>query len=103
MAGKFINAASASITAATSAGYITVSSTTPFYKKAVIWLSASGQPSLRGVITEVKSSTQLGIVFRTNDAGEAPNYGRSDVSAYSSGTITQEEQLIYNTDDKPLD
>lgn len=102
MAGKNIDFKSAPITAATSAGFITIASTVGWYKGAVVWLSAGGQPGVRCQVTEVTSATVLGMGIRSTDAGTAPNYGRSDISAYNGGVATQLEQLVYNSNDLPL-
>lgn len=106
MAGKTISHKANAITAVTSTGYITIASTVGYYKNAIVWLNdstATVPNNKRAVITEVLSATQLGIVLRTTDAGQAAGYGRSDMTAYNGGSITQHEQFVYNIDDKPLD
>jgi len=106
MAGKNIGHKTNAITAVTATGYITIASTVGYYKNAIVWMNDATSTvanNKRAVITEVLSATQLGIGLRSNDPGEAPRYGRSDMTAYNGGSITQLEQLIYNNDDKPLD
>lgn len=106
MAGKNIGHKTNAITAVTATGLITISSTVGYYKNAIVWLNdstATAANNKRGVIMEVVSATQLAILLRSNDPGEAPKYGRSDMTAYNGGSITQLEQFIYNNDDKPLD
>lgn len=103
MAGRIVKAVSGTITAASATGYITLASTTGFYEGAKGWMINGGQPNVPVVITSV-SASQLGIrVLNENDLKNPPNYGRSDVSAYNGGTIYQNEQFIFNPNDKPLD
>lgn len=105
MAGKQIGFKSSAISAVSAQGAITVASTTGYYKNAIVWLNdstATAANNKRAVIMEVISGTQLGILIRSNDPGEAPKYGRSDMTAYNGGSITQHEQFIYNNDDAPL-
>jgi hypothetical protein len=103
MAGKIIDFKTAAISAATTTGYVTIASTTGWYKNAICWISNTGQTTRRCIITEVASATQLGVLFRDTDSGTAPAYGRSNISAYNGGTIVQEDgQLIYNPNDLPL-
>lgn len=103
MAGKLIAPKSASITAATATGYVTVASTTGWYAGAKGWMTFGGQPNVPVVITEVASATSLGVrIVNENDLKNAPNYGRSNVSAYNGGTIYQNEQFIFNPNDQPL-
>lgn len=105
MAGKNIGHKSSAITAVTASGLITIASTTGYYKNAIVWMNdatSTAANAKRGVIMEVVSSTQLAILLRSNDAGEAPKYGRSDMTAYNGGSITQHEQFVYNNDDAPL-
>ena len=111
MAGRIIKSLSSAIPGATAAGYITVASTTGYYAGAKGNMTNSGQPNVAVVITEIVSSTSLGIRIVpenafgiTNGIGNAgPNYGRNDVSTYNGGTIYQHEQFIFNPNDKPLD
>jgi hypothetical protein len=100
LAGKIVQQQSATITAATTSGYITVASVSGFYKSAVCNLSKVGQPSIEVTITEVvTTSNQLGIRFKQ----QIVDYGMDDVSLYNGGNIYQSEQFIYNPNDKPLD
>lgn len=100
MAGKNIEQLSATITAATTSGYITVASVAGFYKGALCNLQNVGQPSLEVYITEVLTTgNQLGIRFKSS----VPEYGRDDVSLYNGGSIHQLAQFVYNRNDKPLD
>lgn len=100
MAGKLINEVRATVTAATAAGYLTVSSATGLYVNAYGWLTlTAGGSQVRVQITSI-SGTTVGVKL----VGNVPNYGRSDVSAYNAGGyLNQEAQLIYNPNDKPLD
>lgn len=110
MAGRIVKAISAAISAASTGGYITVASTTGFYAGAKGQMVNSGQPNVQVVITEVASATSLGIrvipenptAIVNGKSNSAPNYGRSDISAYNGGTIYQNEQLIYNPNDLGL-
>ena len=135
MAGREIAALGAAFTAdGTANGFITVASTTGFYVKAFANLSDTTGRSARVQITQILSATQLGVrVFpqvvplsqgspTTPPAGgpgpgsappppagityqSGPNYGRSDVSAFTlanGSRIDQEAQFIYNVNDQPL-
>lgn len=103
MAGRIIAAKAATITAATASGFVTIASTTGWYAGAKGWMAAGGQPNVPVVITEVTSATQLGVrIVNENDLLNRPNYGRSNVSAYNTGTINQNEQFIFNPNDQPL-
>lgn len=110
MAGRLIKPISAAITAATAGGYITVASTTGFYAGAKGWMTNTGQANVPVTITEISSATVIGIRIETENpfgitngrSNSAPNYGRSDVSAYNGGTIYQNDQFIFNPNDQPL-
>lgn len=101
MAGKIIDAKSASITAATSAGYVTVASSTGFYKNAFVWLNKAGQPEVECKILVI-SGNDIGVQILP-ELGKGPKYTLSDISAYNGGTISQFSQFVYNPNDKPLD
>jgi hypothetical protein len=111
MSGRIVKHVSAAITGATATGYLTVASTAGFYAGAKGAMINAGQDNVAVVITEVASATSLGIRIVPEDAfgitggkgNAAPNYGRSNVSAYNGGTIIQHEQFIFNPNDKPLD
>lgn len=110
MAGRIVKQVSAAITGTGATGYVTVASTTGFYAGAKGAMTNTGQPNVAVVITEVASSTSLGIRIvpenafgTTNGVGNsAPNYGRSTVTAYNGGQIIQHEQFIFNPNDLPL-
>lgn len=101
MAGKLISTARAAITGASTAGYLTVASTTGFYVNAFVWLTNSaGTVNQQAKITEL-TATLIGIQFVNARNGSA-RYGRDDVSAFNGGVIDQEPQLIYNPNEAPL-
>lgn len=106
MAGKQIDDFAATITDADSHGWVTVDDVSGFYEKAIVWLNDSGAVEAnikRCVIMEVDAdNSKLALLFRSDAPGEAPQYGRSDVSSYNGGTVTQNAQFIYNSDDAPL-
>lgn len=103
MAGKFIKPQSSTFAAADHTGYATLSSVDGWYEKAIVWLSKTGTYA-QGIITEVDTTNKkLGIKLIDSAAGTPATYGRSDINSYDGGTITQQEQLIYNSNDKPLD
>lgn len=109
MAGKLVNAISATITSSTAAGYVNVASTTGFYVGGRGAMTKAATPNVQIVITEIVSATQMGVrivpeTILDNPGAGAPNYGRSDASAYSGGTglIFMHAQLIYNNNDLPL-
>lgn len=103
MAGKIIAAKSATTTAATTTGYVTIASTTGWYVGAKGALNQPGQPNVSIIITEVASATSLGVrILPDSVVGpviSSPNYGRSDVSAYNAGTIYQYDQFLYSKDE----
>lgn len=101
MAGTLVKFKSSAFTNG-SDGYITVASTVGFYETAKVQISASGTPGAGGlgVITEIVSSTVMGIRLNLTDPDGSARYGRSNVAAFN--TVTQEPQLIYNPNDKPL-
>lgn len=99
MAGRLITAVHATVTGATAAGYLTVASATGLYVGARCWLSGGGNQDYVQ-ITEI-SGTSVGV-RKITSPGVGPNYGRSDVSAYSAGGfLDQEDQFIYNRNDAP--
>lgn len=112
MAGKIVKATSATVTSSTAAGYATIASTTGWYAGAKGYLTKPATATVSIVITEIVSSTVLGVRIVSDDprgvtsgvSNSAPNYGRSDISAYSGGTgvIYQNDQVIYNPNDNPL-
>jgi hypothetical protein len=106
MAGRVIPAKAASITAASSTGYITIASVTGWYAGAKAYLNNGGQTNRHVIITEVLTTgNQLGIRFIPDfgTLGAGPNYGRNNVAAYNGGTIDMYEQFLFNPNDKPLD
>jgi hypothetical protein len=100
MAGREIQHKASAITAATASGYITVASVTGYYKNAVVYLNAAGQPTVRCVITAIDTTANtLGILIRDIEAGSVPSYGRSNISAYNGGSVTQNAQFVYDYSD----
>jgi hypothetical protein len=101
MAGRLIKGVHATVTAATAGGYLTVASATGLYVGAKCWLSlTAGGSQVQVEITEI-SGTSIGVRF-VQLIAQAPNYGRSDVSAYNGGGfLDQEDQFIYNRSDAP--
>lgn len=114
MAGKDVAAAGAAFTAnGGTDGSITMTSTTPFRKGQKGWITSSGQPSLKVIITEITDATHLkvraipdqltpltaaqsaGVASAGGVAGPmntsnvrhladfAPKYGTTDISAYT--------------------
>lgn len=101
MAGKLISTARAAITGVSATGYLTVASTTGFYVGAFVNLTNSaGTVNQPAKITELTSTT-IGIQFVLARYGGA-RYGRDDVTAFNTGTIDQDAQLIYNPNEAPL-
>jgi len=105
MAGKTVSDKSAVMSAATAQGVATIPSTTGWYKGARGAMNAGGQPNVSIVITEIISSTTLGVRIVSDQIGGATsgfNAGRSDISAYNGGTLYQHNGFVYNNDDQPL-
>ncbi len=112
MAGRIVREISAAISAAGATG-ITVGSTVGFYEKAYAYLAAGGQPGATVQITRVVSATVMQIRQVTDPRGGGAgstaqttgvsNYGTLNASAYAPGTITMPEQVVMNSNDKPLD
>lgn len=101
MAGRLIAPVEATVTAATAAGYLTVTSATGLYVGARCWLTLTDHSlPIHVEITSI-SGTTIGVRL-VPAMGQAPNYGRSDVSAYNAGGfLDQEDQFIYNRNDAP--
>lgn len=101
MAGRNIASQRATVTAATAAGYLTVTSAAGLYVGAFGWLSLTdGTLPVQVQVTEI-NGTSVGVRLVTG-LGGAPNYGRSNVSAYNGGGFfDQEAQFIYNRNDAP--
>lgn len=99
MAGRLIKGVHATVTAGTAQGYLTVTSATGLYVGAKCWLSlTAGNEQIQVEITEI-NGTSIGV-RRVPAIAQAPNYGRSDVSAYNGGGfLDQEDQFIYNRND----
>ena len=100
MAGKDVGAASAALTAdGTADGYITVADNTPFYKGADCFLAKAGS-QVEVIITEIAAAGKIGLQLkRAYGVLNSPNYGRSDMSAYTLAagwSIFQPSQFIYN-------
>lgn len=89
-----ISSASATITAATANGYVTVADATPFVVDAFVWLNKTGQPNLYCQITEI-TGNNIGVQAQPAP-GSGPSYGRTDVSLYNAGTIFQDIQDVYS-------
>jgi len=112
MAGRIVREISAAISAAGATG-ITVASTVGFYEKAYAYLAAGGQPGATVQITRIVSATVMQIRQVTDPRGGGAgstaqttgvsNYGTLNASAYAPGTITMPEQVVMNSNDKPLD
>jgi hypothetical protein len=98
MSGKYSYDISATLTAdGTSTGYATVPGVQGFYVGATVFLTATGLPTMEGVITEVKGNL---IGFRTKGT---LNYGNTNISPYTvaaAAAITQPAQYV-NTDNTP--
>jgi hypothetical protein len=96
MAGRNIKGVHAVVTAATSSGFLTVSSAVGLYVGAFCWLSnTAGTVQDYVEITEI-TGTSVGV-RKIPARGSGPTYGRSDVSSYNAGGfLDQEEQFIYN-------
>jgi hypothetical protein len=102
MSGKLTSAVHATVTAATAGGFATVTSATGLYVGARAWLSnTAGSAQDLVEITSI-SGTTIGL-RKIPALGSGPNYGRSDISAYNAGGfLDQEEQFVYNREDKPV-
>jgi len=115
MPGKLIDAQGANFTApGTADGIITVASTTGFFAKAFGNISDTTGRSDKVQITAIIDATHLGVrIIRPLPAAigssgdgstpvpNAPNYGRSNISAYTNANaarVDQEAQLIYDAD-----
>ena len=98
MAGREISFITANIIGVAATGTITLAATTGFYKGAIVWLNAGGQPAKQAIVRTV-TSTKLGVSFYDTAAGTAPGYGFSDPTLYNGGTVTQHDQFIYDKSD----
>lgn len=102
MAGRNISNKRATVTGATAGGLLTVDSSAGMYVGAKAWLSLTDNSKQDFVeITSIPDGTHVGV-RKVVVAGQGPNYGRSDVSAYNGGGfLDQEDQFIYNRNDAP--
>lgn len=92
--------AQASLTAdGTVAGYATIPDATRFPAGTICYLSATGQPTLECVVTDIRGATQVGL-RQTNPTG-SPTYGKTNIGAYtvaSAATLTCDNQVVFNND-----
>lgn len=109
MSGKYVKAAQAGITAATSTGYLTLGAGTigNFYRDAFVWVTNTGQTNVLCQITEINiTANTIGVKLISKDGepqgGNPLNYGRSNLSAYNGGNVYMDEQLIYNRGENPV-
>lgn len=103
MAGKFISGVHATVTAATSGGYLTVSSATGLYVGAKCWLSLTDNSAQDFVEITSISGTTVGVRLFRDITKTGPNYGRFDASSYNGGGfLDQIPQHIYNRNDAAL-
>lgn len=101
MAGRNIASARATVTAATAGGILTVTASTGLFVGAKCWLSLTNGSAQDYVEITSIVATAVGV-RKVVVAGQGPNYGRSDVSAYNGGGfLDQEDQFIYNRNDAP--
>jgi len=102
MSGKNIAAVHATVTAATAAGNLTVSSATGLYVGAYGWLSKTDGTAQVWVKILSISGTTVGVGI-VPALGHGPSYSKSDVSAYNGGGfLDQEARVIYNPNESPL-
>ena len=104
MPGKDVPAVSAALTVdGTSGGLITVASNAGFYVGAQAFMAAAGQTPVEVRITDLVSSTQIGIKIVPVPVGDhvlhSVNYGRSSAAAFTVAggwSIFQPQQFIYS-------
>lgn len=110
MAGRLTGYAHTTVSAATSAGYLTVGAATGFYVGAKCWLSNTANTlnsfvqivSISGTTVGVRIIPQPALTSIGLPTYAPPNYGLSDVSAFNGGGfLDQEDQLVYNRNDAP--
>lgn len=101
MAGRITPATHATVTAATNTGYLTVTSSAGLYVGGRGFLSLTdGTLGIYVEITDIVTTT-VGV-RKVPFKGDAPNYGRTDVSAYNGGGfLDQEAGFVYNRNDAP--
>ncbi len=91
-------AASAAVTAATSAGVLTVADTTLFYEGAIVWLTSGVLTPRKCAIIRLLTSTTLSVrVIATNSPRELEvvgGLGTVDLSGYSTGRLDMAEQFV---------
>lgn len=78
-------------------GYVTVTDNSAFYPGAIIWLHSTTQAGQQGLITDLVSTTKIGIRFIGTFPNQAPTYGKNDCSAFTtanSASISQESQVV---------
>lgn len=105
MAGRIARDIGSALSAGTTAGLVTMASTTHFLAGAKAWLTVAASPNRLVKIMEVVSATQLILRFEFDPTGATgtvtagPRYGGSDVSAYALGRLDQFAQPVWNATD----
>lgn len=85
-------------------GYVKVTSNANFWPGATVWLYASNGLHQEAIITDVVSTTDIGIRFKRGQ-GQGQQCGRSDCSAFltaNAASISQEMQTVRVIDSVPV-
>lgn len=83
-------------------GYVTVASNVPYYPGALVWLHGTTTAPLQFIVVNLSSTTKVGlraVLDPTSNSARAagPQYGRSDVSAFTmsdGARISQEPSTV---------
>lgn len=101
MSSSYVSSAHSPLTAnGGSDGYATVASNTAFKVGATVWIRSTLVAGRQCVVTDLNSSTKVGLRFYTNDqtsADSIPRFTRSDLSAYllaDTASISQEAGIV---------
>jgi len=101
MSSSYVSSTHSALTANGSLdGYATVTSNVAFKVGATVWIRSNTVAGRQCVVTDLSSSTKVGLRFYTNDqtsADSVPRYGRSDLSAYllaDGAAISQEAGIV---------
>ena len=87
-------------------GYATVSDNTPFYPGAEVFLCTADNTTIRGqraIITDLSSTTLIGIRFVNEFPTTVPSYIKNSLAAFTAGsTIHQPVQTVRVEEFSPI-
>lgn len=75
-------------------GALTVADNAPFFPGALAWVSGAGGIARVKILRLVGTTVLYVRQFKNNNENGPPNFGMTDMSGFTSGTISQESQLV---------